>query len=60
MKFCPETGDAEAELVEVVCTRCCGSGEGWHADQRCARCGGSGIEPDKTPEQEPYPRLCDE
>jgi hypothetical protein len=41
-------------MSRPTCTRCCGSGEGWHADQRCTRCGGGGVEPEEIEEVEPY------
>jgi hypothetical protein len=53
-------GGRPRKFARVICTRCCGSGEGWHADQRCTRCDGSGVEPFELTEQEPYPMLEDE
>lgn len=43
MKICLDLEEG-ADLGWVVCTRCQGSGEGWHADQRCTRCDGGGME----------------
>jgi hypothetical protein len=41
-------GGRPRKFARVICTRCCGSGEGWHADQRCTRCGGSGEEQEEV------------
>ena len=41
-------GGRPRKFARVICTRCCGSGEGWHADQRCALCSGSGEEQEEV------------
>jgi DnaJ-class molecular chaperone len=47
-------------MSRLTCTRCQGSGEGWHDDLPCWHCKGAGIEPDDQEELEPLPRLKDE
>jgi DnaJ-class molecular chaperone len=47
-------------MSRPTCTRCQGSGEGWHDDLRCTRCNGSGVECDDDGEREVIPRIEDE
>jgi hypothetical protein len=44
-------------MTRPTCTRCQGSGEGWHADQRCTRCGGGGMEPEQFEDEDREVRL---
>jgi DnaJ-class molecular chaperone len=47
-------------MTRHTCTRCQGSGEGWHDDLRCMKCRGTGVELDDDEEREVMPRLKDE
>ena len=44
-------------MSRPTCTRCQGSGEGWHADQRCMKCLGTGVEPEEDEEEDREVRL---
>ena len=46
-------------MSRPTCTRCQGSGEGWHADQRCTRCGGGGMEPEEFEDEDREVRLTE-
>jgi DnaJ-class molecular chaperone len=48
-------------MSRPTCSRCQGSGEGWHDDLRCMKCRGTGVEPEEDDgEREVMPRIEDE